>query len=148
MHESVRRAVPADAAPLMALEDAARAHLFYQRGGPAVLAEQPATGDWETAIADDQRSVFVATLDDVVFGYLELRFPASGAAIVHQVYVDPEARELGLGDWLIEAALDAARAHGCRVFEGFALPGDRDTKNLFERAGITARKIIVSTRLD
>ena len=148
MHESVRIASPADAAPLLALEDAARAHLVYQRGGPAALAEQPATRDWVAAIADDQRSVFVATLDDVVFGYLELRYSAVGAAIVHQVYVDPETRELGLGDWLIEAAIAAARTRGCRVFEGFALPGDRDTKNLFERAGITARKIIVSTRLD
>lgn len=148
MHESVRPAASADAATLATLEEAARAHLFYQRGGPAVLAEQPATRDWAAAIADDQRRVFVAELDDVVFGYLELRFTPVQAAIVHQVYVDPEARELGLGDWLIEAALDAARSRGSLVFEGFALPGDRDTKNLFERAGITARKIIVSTRLD
>ena len=35
-----------------------------------------------------------------------------------------------------------------RVLEGHALPGDRETKNLYERAGITARLITVSRRLD
>lgn len=147
MREHVRPAVLVDASALTALEAAARAHLFYQRGGPALLAEQPATLNWEDAIDDAARRVLVGTLDEQVFGYLELRF-VDATAVVHQVYVHPDARELGLGDWMIEAALAAARAHGCRVFEGFALPGDRDTKNLFERAGITARKIIVSTRLD
>jgi GNAT superfamily N-acetyltransferase len=147
MRERVRAATAADAVSLATLETAARAHVFYQRGGAALLAEQPATFDWSAAIDDPQREVLVGTLDDQIFGYLELRF-GDATAVVHQVYVDPEARELGLGDWMIEAALSAARARSCRVFEGFALPGDRETKNLFERAGITARKIIVSTRLD
>ena len=68
-------------------------------------------------------------------------------AVVRQVYVEPEARELGFGDGLLDAARHEAQRHGCSALEGFALPGDRDTKNLYERAGITARKIIVSTRL-
>lgn len=56
-------------------------------------------------------------------------------------------REVGFGDWLLEAALAGARLHGCEVLEGTALPGDRATKNLYERAGIKARKITVSVRL-
>ena len=36
----------------------------------------------------------------------------------------PGARELGLGDALLAAALEAARAAGCTVLEGTALPGD------------------------
>jgi len=51
-------------------------------------------------------------------------------------------------DDLLAAAIDRARERGCAVLEGTALPGDRDTKNLYERAGITARLITVSTRLD
>ena len=58
------------------------------------------------------------------------------------------ARELGFGDAMLAAGLAHARARGAVVFEGEALPGDRDTKNLYERAGITARLITVSTRLD
>ena len=67
---------------------------------------------------------------------------------VDQVFVTPEARGLGFGDALLAAGLAHARAVGARLFEGEALPGDRETKNLYERAGITARLITVSTRLD
>jgi GNAT superfamily N-acetyltransferase len=147
MHEEVRPALASDASAILELEEAARATLVAQRGGPALLAEQPATIDWATAADDPQCDVFVGTIDGVVVGYLEQRLRNS-AAVVHQVYVHPEARELGFGDWLLEAAMAAARRRGCTTLEGHALPGDRDTKNLFERAGITARKIVVSTRLD
>ena len=61
------------------------------------------------------------------------------------MYVTPEARELGFGDALLELA--TGRPLGAAVLEGEALPGDRHTKNLYERAGITARLITVSTRL-
>ena len=57
------------------------------------------------------------------------------------------AREVGFGDALLESAVEAGRAAGCVVIEGEALPGDRDLKNLYERAGITARLIIVSKPL-
>jgi GNAT superfamily N-acetyltransferase len=63
------------------------------------------------------------------------------------VYVHPEAREVGLGDELLATAMAAARAAGCAALEGTALPGDRETKNLYERAGIVARLIVVSKRL-
>ncbi len=121
----------------------ARAALCDQRGGPAHLAERPAVGDWAKLLATPGPLVWVATIDEVVVGYLQLQVFASAAEVL-QVYVHPEARELGFGDWLLEAALAAARECGCTVFEGTALPGDRATKNLYERAGIKARKITVS----
>ena len=146
MSEVVRRAEHADAAQLSQLEGEARHHLIDQRGGAALLAEQAPIGDWSAAIEDHGRWVGVAELDDFVVGYIELAL-AGEIAVVRQVYVQPEARELGFGDGLLDAARREAQRHGCSTLEGFALPGDRETKNLFERAGITARKIIVSTRL-
>ena len=146
MNEVVRRAELADATQLSELEAAARHHLIDQRGGAALLAEQPAIGDWMSAIEDNARWIGVAELDGFVVGYLELAVTGD-IAIVRQVYVQPEARELGFGDGLLEAARQEAQRHGSSALEGFSLPGDRDTKNLYERAGITARKIIVSTRL-
>ncbi len=146
MNEVVRPAEPNDAAQLAELEGAARHHLIDQRGGAALLAEQPPIGDWASAIEDHARWIGVAELDGFVVGYLELAVTGE-IAVVRQVYVQPEARELGFGDGLLEAARQEAQRHGCSALEGFALPGDRDTKNLYERAGITARKIIVSTRL-
>ncbi len=124
------------------LQEEARESLVAARGGPALLAEQPAT-DWTAALSGNGATVFVATIDDVVVGYMELRI-AGTVARVHQVFVLPEARELGFGDWMMEAALHAAREAQCVTIEGHALPGDRDTKNLYERAGITARKIVLA----
>jgi GNAT superfamily N-acetyltransferase len=141
MHEVIRPLEPDDVGEVAALEATARAALADQRGGAALLAEQPAVGDW-TGVP----TTWVGTLDGLVVGYLQLLLRGT-VAEVRQVYVLPEARELGFGDALLEAASDAARAAGCRAIEGVALPGDRETKNLYERAGITARKIVVSKRL-
>ena len=141
MHDDVRPLISDDIPAVSALEAEARAALVDQRGGPEHLAEAP-PADWSSALG----RAWVGTLDDVVLGYLELEYEGS-AARVRQVFVHPEARELGLGDALLAAALDAARAAGCTVLEGTALPGDRETKNLYERAGIKARKIVVSVPL-
>ena len=148
MSFQIRRARPGDAAAIHQLEQEARAALGDARGGPQLLAEQPPVSAWVDVISDATRAVWVATIDDVVVGYLELQLPpVDGAGIVRQVHVHPGARELGFGDWMLEAAIAEIVAGGGTVVESFALPGDRDTKNLFERAGVTARKIIVSKRL-
>ena len=146
MQQVVRPFAADDSAAVAALEHEARAVLSEQRGGPAHLAERPAVGDWAKLLATPGQLVWVATIDEVVVGYLQLQILASAAEVL-QVYVHPEAREVGFGDWLLEAALAAARERGCTVFEGTALPGDRATKNLYERAGIKARKITVSVQL-
>jgi GNAT superfamily N-acetyltransferase len=147
----VRRAEPGDAGPLRVLEAEARGGLIEARGGARWLDEHPLIGaGWPEAIAS--RGVFVAVLDigdsgpALVVGYLVLDL-ALPIARVDQVYVTPDARELGFGDALLEAATAAATDAGAHVLEGDALPGDRDTKNLYERAGITARLITVSRRL-
>lgn len=141
MHDAVRPLTSDDIPAVSALEAEARTALLEQRGGPAHLAEEP-PADWPSALG----RAWVGTLDDVVLGYLELVYDGP-AARVRQVFVHPDARELGLGDALLAAALDAAKAAGCTVLEGTALPGDRETKNLYERAGIKARKIVVSVPL-
>jgi GNAT superfamily N-acetyltransferase len=68
-------------------------------------------------------------------------------AVIDSVHVYEGARELGLGDDLVEWALGWARHHRATSVESWALPGDRDTKNLFERNGLTARLITVSREL-
>ncbi|MFN8022511.1 MAG: GNAT family N-acetyltransferase [Acidimicrobiales bacterium] len=146
---SVRAASAADAEQLHELEMAARAAITDVRGGAAALAEQPAVGEWHALLADPAEHVVVAAIDDVVVGYLQVAHTrGTPAGVVRQVYVEPEARELGFGDELLAAAIDWLRERGARVVESWALPGDRDTKNLFERAGVTARKLVVSKRLD
>jgi GNAT superfamily N-acetyltransferase len=141
----VRAAVVADASQLAWLEAEARAQLADQRGGPRWLQTHPSVGErWSERVA--RGGVFVAPIDDVVVGYLVVT--ADGrVARIDDVYVTPEARELGFGDELLAAAIRRARESGAELLEGEALPGDRDTKNLYERAGIKARLITVSTPL-
>lgn len=146
MEQAVRAFADADATQVAVLESEARTALIEQRGGPAHLAERPAVGDWTALAQTASHHVWVATIDEVVVGYLQM-LVVGVAAEVMQVYVHPEAREVGFGDWLLDAALQYARSQGCTVLEGTALPGDRQTKNLYERAGIKARKITVSTPL-
>lgn len=148
MSFTVRAATAADAPALHDLEREARAALVDARGGPQALDEQPAVGEWSVVLADPRCRVWVAVIDDVVVGYLQLTLPArGGAAVVRQVFVLEGARELGFGDELLAEAIAATRSAGGVAIEAFALPGDRDTKNLYERAGVTARKIVVSKRL-
>jgi GNAT superfamily N-acetyltransferase len=142
---TVRRAVGDDLAQLMFLEDEARSALLDQRGGPRWLETHAVRGEGWSAVLERSR-VWVAVLDDVLMGYIVLSTDRS-VATIDEVYVSPDAREVGFGDALLESAIESARAGGARLLEGEALPGDRDTKNLYERAGIKARLITVSTEL-
>jgi len=143
---SVRRLVVDDVELVTYLEAIAREAIVDQRGGAALLAEQPAVVSWADLVDDDQHPVWVGDIDSTPVGYLEA-VRLGDTLRVQQVFVHHGARELGLGDALLAAAVEHARRTGCTTLEGSALPGDRLTKNLYERAGITARKIILSTRL-
>lgn len=141
MREAVRLLQPADTGEVAALEALARDDAMRHRGAAVLLAGHPPVGDWMSLVEGTQ-PVWVALIDDVVVGYLHLAL-AGEVATVRQVYVRPEARELGFGDTLLEAAMAHAREHGCTGLEAVALPGDRDTKNLYERAGVTARLLVM-----
>jgi GNAT superfamily N-acetyltransferase len=100
---------------------------------------------WADVVAAE--ATWVAHIDEVVVGYLVADF-VGDLVRIDEVYVTPEARELGFGDELLATAILGARHRGSRTLDGEALPGDRNTKNLYERAGIKARLITVSTPLE
>jgi GNAT superfamily N-acetyltransferase len=91
--------------------------------------------------------VVVGEYDDVVVGYAALhveRLPdGSDLAVIDDIYVEPDAREVGVGDVVMRAVLDWCRARHCRGVDAVALPGNRAIKNFFERFGLTARAIVV-----
>jgi ribosomal protein S18 acetylase RimI-like enzyme len=136
----VRRANADDVAQLDLLEREAREAVADQRGGERWLVEHPPVGeDWAGELG--RRDVIVAHIGDVVVGYLVSALGTDGIMRVDQVWVTPAARELGFGDELLATAIADARERGGVAVEGQALPGDRHTKNLYERAGIVARLI-------
>lgn len=148
-HTFVRRAVVTDAELLEALERDARAALAPVRGGARRLAEVAAYGSsWSEHLQLPHVAVVVAGLDNMVFAWLSVHDPDDlGVAVIDSVFVHEGARELGLGDALVEWAVAWARERGAQAIESWALPGDRETKNLFERNGLTARLITVSRSL-
>jgi GNAT superfamily N-acetyltransferase len=137
----IRAAGDGDLAALVWLEQVARQQLIDQRGADLWLERHPAQSPaWPALAAGD---VLVSTIDDVPVGYLRLHV-AGGVVYVDDVFVHPDAREVGCGDALLAAAIEHGVAAGARRIQAEALPGDRDTKNLYERAAITAKRITVS----
>lgn len=140
-----RAAVDRDRAELTWLESLARERLHEQRGGDLWLARHaPQAPSWP---AVDDGLVFVGTIDDVAVGYVRVELN-DDVLYVRDVFVHPAAREVGFGDALLAAAIELGRDRAARRVEAEALPGDRDTKNLYERAGITAKRITVSSLID
>lgn len=149
MIEAVRSATAGDRTELSRLEGDAFEATAEQRGGPELLAgaEPPSDERWTARLADPTRLTLLATIDDVPVGVLTGRLV--GVTLrVELIWVDPGAREVGLGDELLVTAMAEGRSRGATAIEALALPGDRATKNLFERFGVKARAIIVHRRLE
>jgi GNAT superfamily N-acetyltransferase len=137
-----------DVAQLLLLESEGRAALDGQRGGERWLIEHPEIGGrWPQRCTERGADVVVGHIGPVVVGYLVADLGLDHIVRIDQVWVTPDARENGFGDALLELAIERARPLGASAVEGQALPGDRHTKNLFERAGIVARLITTYKRL-
>lgn len=98
-------------------------------------------------IEDGAARVWVGALDDASMGFAAARIEvlADGRALaaLDALYVLAEARGVGLGEALMDEVLAWASAAGAAGVDAVALPGDRVTKNFFERYGLTARALQV-----
>ena len=149
---AVRRAVAADLAELDRLSALAANGVRDGRGGPQHLLRE---GHRVTALADaigsPDRLVLIGLYGEVPVGDLvaELVHLPDGTmgGRVTELFVEPEARELGVGEALMDEAIAWCREHGCTGIDALALPGDRATKNFFETFGLVARAIIVHRAL-
>ncbi len=131
-----------DVAQLELLEREGRAALVGQRGGERWLIEHPEVASgWADVGSRPATEILVAHIGAVIVGYLVAVLGDDLIVRVDQVWVTPEARENGFGDNLLATAISRAKERGAVAVEGQSLPGDRHTKNLYERAGIVARLI-------
>ncbi len=105
----------------------------------------------EAEIGSDAHRVLAGTLDDATVAYACARLDeladGSRIGVVTDLYVEPEARSVGLGELLMNDLVDWCRAAGCTGVDSLALPGDRATKNFFESFGLVARAIVVHRSL-
>ncbi len=149
--EAARRAVADDVPRLAQLAEQAVAEQAGERGG-AVWAQRetralPAEASLRAALDDPEQLVLAGTIDEVVVGYavvgLECLRNGELLGVMSDLFVEPEARGVGVGEQLIEMALDWCHQRGCSGVDALALPGNRETKNFFETFGFTARALVV-----
>ena len=149
--EAARPARSADAQRITDLHRLATDELGPQRGGATWAAETDREGFGGFDLDDADQLVLVGEIDDEVVGYARVRADrlATGDLLARltDVYVEPDAREVGVGEALLDAAIEWAVVRGCTGIDSVALPGMRDTKNFFETAGLVARAIVVHRRL-
>lgn len=90
---------------------------------------------------------WVAGWGSTVFGSLTAGEITPGIWHISLVFVEHEAREMGIGDALVQHVLtQISQAKGTWI-SAQAQPGDRSLKNLFERHGLVAQTITVGRSL-
>lgn len=141
----IREASNSDVDFLEEMDEQGRALLGSARGGNAWLAEHPPITD---VIREGRLRITVVEIAGSPVGYSvvsdEVDVLRGRICWIERIYVDARAREIGCGDALLAHEIESATDRGCIFIEADALPGDRETKNLYERAGLTARRITVS----
>lgn len=155
-HEAARTATEADLPALADMVAIAAEEKHGQKGGPLWFRRERRQGDpvatLRAALAAPDHEVAAGTLDSTVVGYGLVRVERLGdgtlLGVIDDIYVDPGARAVGIGEALMNHMLDWCRARGCFGVDSLALPGDRHTKNFFESFGLVARAIIVHRPLD
>ena len=154
MDEHARAATQDDLDELLQLANEGRAGVRDARGGAMWLARQappePLDETYRAAIDDDLHHVVLGCIDEAPLGFLLARVDPTlepRIAIVEELYVTPEARGVSLGELMMNNTVDWALASDCTGIDGYALPGDRATKNFFETFGLVARGIVVHRAL-
>jgi ribosomal protein S18 acetylase RimI-like enzyme len=145
--EDARVARRADIARVCDLARELRVALLKERGGALWETREARPEPLEPAFAAllerDDATVLVGTLDDHVVGYgvaeIEILRDGSRLGVISEIFVQPEARAVGIGEVLVERLVAYCVDAGCIGVDASALPGDRQAKNFFERAGFTAR---------
>jgi GNAT superfamily N-acetyltransferase len=102
----------------------------------------------EGYVSDTDRLLLAGTVHDSIVGVGAVHArsnPPVGSFDV--LYVEPDARSVGVGAAIIEAGTEWLRGAGCSGVDVVALPGARDTKQFLEGAGLVARLIVMHRAL-
>ena len=115
--------------------------LSGRRGGDALL---------ESWLGDRGPTEALSALEEAIspsrlHAYVSVEADAFSVAWVgphggwFSLWVDAESRHAGMGPLLAHAAIDWLHRQGIVTIDALALPGDREMKNVLERAGFKAR---------
>jgi GNAT superfamily N-acetyltransferase len=153
--ESARAAVPADIPILAELARALREEMREQRGGALWETREARAAPHAEALAallgSDDATVVVGSIDGAIVGFgtveIERLRDGSRLGVIGDLYVEPDARAVGVGESIAEEIIAFCRGAQCIGIDALALPGAREAKNFFERAGFTARALVMHHKL-
>lgn len=157
MHVSARSATSADRQTLVRLyreleaEMAPLSDMWARTDG----LTEPVEVAFDAALADDRTLTYIGEIDGVPCGFclvtVDDTLPQSGGVQIGSfrlIFVDHDAREVGVGEALRDRAMEELKARGLTRFDAHVLPGHRLVKNFFESGGFSARKIVMHHDLD
>jgi ribosomal protein S18 acetylase RimI-like enzyme len=153
--EAARPATSADLDTLVSLAQALRAELRDVRGGALWETREahaePLADVLRVLLDRDSALVVVGTIDESIVGYgiaeLELLRDGTWLGVITELYVEPGARAVGVGEAIAGRLVSFCSEAGCAGIDATALPGQREAKNFFERSGFTARALIMHHKL-
>jgi GNAT superfamily N-acetyltransferase len=143
---TVRPATPEDDDRLRALQAMAIAEQVDGRGG-YVWSEREAL-----RVPPGESHTIVGEIDGTVMGYasvgLDTLADGKPLGVVTAIFVEPGAREVAVGEAMLDDVIAWCSSKGCVGIDAHALPGNRETKNFFETFGFTARLLVVHRKLE
>ena len=153
MDVGARVAEPADLELVTALVSGAVRSLRSERGGQQLLERELSDfAGSPSELSDVLRAYLypagdhlavVGEVDGVAVGLALVRFdetqPGPRVATVEAVYVETEARGVGVGESILAEVSELAGTRGASSIDAYALPGMSELKNFFESAGFVAR---------
>ena len=156
--EGARLARPEELTTCARLLEEARDRAAVMRGGPELLAASllapapsPFSGQWLAGHwREDERVLLAGTIDQIVVGVgvgHVTRRAEGRVGVVDCCYVEAAARGVGVGAALAQTLVSWFIAEACVAIDAPALPGDRETKQLFETQGLSARLLVLRRRL-
>ena len=154
--EGSRPASAEDLPRIAELAKLARDELVPMKGGALWSAREAVAEPFEDAygalIDRDDALVVVGTVEESVVGFgvatLERLRTGETLGIISDLFVEPDARAVGVGEAMADGLVAFCAAHGCTGIDALALPGHRTTKNFFEGSGFTARALVMHRALD
>lgn len=147
--ERCRPAETDDIPRIAALARELRDELAAIRGGALWAAQdarpEPLEDSFAALLNQPDTNTVVGLIDHVIvgFGVIEFDTLSTGDRLgrVTELFVEPPARAIGVGESMTDALLEVAAERHCIGVDALALPGHRATKNFFEDQGFTARAL-------
>lgn len=150
---------PATADDLPRIVDLARLlrHELMPMKGGVLWSNREARGEplddaYAALLEQDDALVVVGTVDETVIGFgvvtLEQLRTGETLGVISDLFVEPEARAVGVGESMADELVAFCTTRGCIGIDALALPGHRAAKNFFEESGFTARAIVMHRVLD